>query len=57
MNLYRLNNLINELDSEKDADLLNYYLKKRKELVETISSEIKRKLKRLQNLLIMLPSV
>ena len=42
MNLKELENLILSLDKKKDFDLINFYLKKRNELVKEINIKLKK---------------
>ena len=47
MNLYELNELIAELELERDEELINFYKKKRVELIKTIEQKIKIELNKL----------
>ncbi len=47
MNLYELNKLIAELELERDEELINFYKKKRVELIKTIEQKIKIELNKL----------
>jgi phosphoglycerate-specific signal transduction histidine kinase len=47
MNIYQLDELINSLNPIEDKDLIEFYTKKRKELLEQISKTINNKLKEL----------
>ncbi len=47
MNLYELNELIAESELERDEELINFYKKKRVELIKTIEQKIKIELNKL----------
>lgn len=42
MNLYQLNNLIETLRMRNETELLNYYEKKKSELIKKINAEVER---------------
>lgn len=47
MNLYELNTLITSLDTDKDLELLEFYKKKKIELIKEIKQKINKEIKTL----------